>query len=96
MPSESDSVEIVVCLGSSCFARGNSENLANLKKFESHDGSAHIRLTGCLCQDKCRQSPNLTVGGEPQHDVTPEKLQEILERLTAVSGNPSLVTHGQA
>jgi len=96
MPSESDTVEIVVCLGSSCFARGNSENLDHLKKFESHEVSAHIRLTGCLCQDKCRQSPNLTVGGKPQHDVTPEKLQEILERLTTASGNHSMVNHGQA
>ena len=39
MPSDEDAVEIVICLGSSCFARGNSENLATLNQFaESHGG----------------------------------------------------------
>lgn len=96
MSPENDSLEIVVCLGSSCFARGNSENLAILKAYENQDGNAHVRLTGCLCQDKCRESPNLTVAGRPQHGVTPERLQEILEQLNSASGIHSMVAHGQA
>ena len=53
MSDESGSVEIVVCLGSSCFARGNSENLAIINKhLQSLGLNASVRLTGKLCQDQ--------------------------------------------
>ena len=82
MQSKDEAVEIVVCLGSSCFARGNSENLDLLKKHvNGQGGRANVRLTGCLCQDQCKQSPNLTVGGESYHGVTPAMVGELLGQL---------------
>ena len=64
----------MVCLGSSCFARGNSENLAIIKQYvQSHGLNASVRLTGRLCQDQCKQGPNLTIGGELHHSVTAGK-----------------------
>jgi NADH:ubiquinone oxidoreductase subunit E len=93
MQSNNDSIEILVCLGSSCFSRGNSENLAILKEYaQNHDSRISVRLTGSLCQDQCEDGPNLKIGGELHHGVTAVRLAELLERL---SQSPRSA-HGQA
>jgi len=86
MPVENDVIEVVVCLGSSCFARGNSENLELLKNFESQDASGLLRLTGSLCQDQCKQSPNLRIGGESHHSIHAAQLGELLVKLRETHG----------
>jgi NADH:ubiquinone oxidoreductase subunit E len=91
MPAEDGAIEIVVCLGSSCFARGNSEILAVLQQYVQDTGPrAAVRLAGCLCQDQCKQGPNLTIGGDSHHGITTEKLRELLEQL----GSPLGRDHG--
>jgi NADH:ubiquinone oxidoreductase subunit E len=82
MPTNSEPVEIVVCLGSSCFARGNSEHLATIKAYiEAHNLNATVRLAGRLCQDFCKQGPNISIRGELQHQVTPAALRTLLQQL---------------
>ena len=82
MSPENGQVEIVVCLGSSCFARGNSENLTLINTFvESHGLKASVRMTGRLCQDECMLGPNLSIGGEIHHGVTTARLRELLQRI---------------
>jgi NADH:ubiquinone oxidoreductase subunit E len=77
-----ESVEIVVCLGSSCFARGNSENLAILDEFaQQHQSRVTLRTTGRLCQDQCKQGPNLVLDGTFHHGVTAQQLRELLHQL---------------
>lgn len=74
-------LEIVICLGSSCFARGNSDNLAIINQYIQSLGlKASVRLTGKLCQDQCKQGPNLIIGGEFHHNVTAARLHELLEQ----------------
>ena len=87
MPPENSGLEIEVCLGSSCFARGNSENLAIINAFiQSRGLKATVRLTGRLCQDQCKQGPNLTIGGDSHHGITADKLRELLEPLCSPLG----------
>ena len=75
-------VEIVVCMGSSCFARGNAENLAVMNgHVQSHGLNVSIRLTGRLCQDKCKQGPNIMIDGELHQCVTSTRLHELLQQL---------------
>ena len=86
-------VEIVVCLGSSCFARGNSENLAIINDYVlSHGLNAKVRLTGRLCQDECKQGPNLMIGGEFHRGVTTARLRELLHQ----PDSPLRGNHGTA
>jgi NADH:ubiquinone oxidoreductase subunit E len=93
MDPDNGVVEIVVCLGSSCFARGNSENLAIINQHvQSHGLNASVRITGKLCQDECKQGPNLTIGGEFYHGVTAAKLRELLQQ----PGSPLRGGHGTA
>jgi len=85
MNAEEGPVEIVVCLGSSCFARGNSENLAIINSYvQSQSLDASVRITGKLCQDECMQGPNLSIGGEIYHGVTEARLRGLLKQLNRV------------
>ena len=83
MPANAEPVEIVVCLGSSCFARGNSQHLATIKDYiQNHSLNATVRLSGQLCQDMCKRGPNLIIAGEIHHEVTPAALRELLRHLS--------------
>ncbi len=93
MSSKDDSVEIVVCYGTSCFARGNSENLAILNTYAQGAGvHATVSLTGKLCQGQCMDGPNLSICGKLYHGVTAARLRELLQQL----GRPLRVDHGTA
>lgn len=80
---QNDAVEVVVCLGSSCYARGNSENLNVVKSYESHGVASLLRFKGCLCQDRCQQSPNVRIDGQLHPGVTSDKLRALLDHLVA-------------
>jgi NADH:ubiquinone oxidoreductase subunit E len=74
--------KIKICMGSACFARGNSENLENIENFIKNSGlDADIELTGSRCEDKCAQGPNITVDDTEYSAVDSNKLQEILKGL---------------
>ena len=93
MSPENSAVDIVVCLGSSCFARGNSAILAVLQQYVQSKGpNASVRLSGCLCQDQCKQGPNLKIGDEFHHNITAARLRELLQQLNGPSGG----AHGKA
>jgi len=84
MADRNDSVEVVVCLGSSCFARGNAQNLGAIEAYlANHKLQNSVHLTGCLCQDQCKRGPNLVVNGDQKHDIDPARLREILLALSA-------------
>jgi NADH:ubiquinone oxidoreductase subunit E len=82
MASDRNAVDVVVCLGSSCFARGNAQNLSAIEAYlESHNLRDSVHITGCLCQDECKRGPNLVVRGDHLHEVDPAALREILKLL---------------
>ena len=73
---------IRVCMGSSCFARGNIKNLDLIEHFiKEHNLEAKIELTGALCQEKCETGPNIYIDGILYNDVNEDKLNEILNGL---------------
>lgn len=75
--------EIKVCMGSSCFARGNLENLNFLEQYiKENNLDADIELTGGLCQDKCATGPNIYINDELYSEVDEDKLKEILNGIT--------------
>jgi NADH:ubiquinone oxidoreductase subunit E len=75
-------VDVTICLGSSCFARGNSKNLALLEEYaRRHQPNVAIHLIGNLCQEQCREGPNVKIGATSYHHVTAEKLCELLRQL---------------
>ena len=53
---------IKVCMGSSCFARGNIQNLQLIQNYlKENNLEAEVELVGLRCCDKCSQGPNITI-----------------------------------
>ncbi len=60
-----DKLVVELCLGSSCFARGNSQTLQALEAFLQEEGlSDRVELVGHLCLGNCAKGPNLRIGSE--------------------------------
>lgn len=73
---------ITVCMGSSCFARGNDTNLAFLEDYiKENNLDAEIELAGTRCEGKCASGPNISINGVEYNNVSVENLEEILKNL---------------
>lgn len=72
-------INITVCMGSSCFARGNDRNLEFIENYIKDNGlEAEIDLSGARCEGKCATGPNVTINGTEYTEVDENKLEEIL------------------
>ena len=73
-------IELVVCMGSACFSRGNLKALDLIQRYlKDHGLDQTVRVTGTLCQDRCRQGPNVTVEGLCFCGLSPEAVLEQVE-----------------
>lgn len=73
--------EIKICMGSSCYARGNAENLEFIENhIKENNLDAEIEVYGARCENICEKGPNIIVNGQIYNNVTPEKIIEILKR----------------
>ena len=72
-------MKITVCMGSSCFARGNDRNLEFIENYIIDNGlEAEIELSGARCEGKCATGPNIYVNGVEYNEVDEDKIREIL------------------
>lgn len=72
---------IKICMGSSCFRRGNRKNLEFIEKYlEDNDRTAEVELVGSRCEEQCRKGPNLQINGRMFHEVNLEMLTELMEQ----------------
>ncbi len=73
---------IKVCMGSSCFARGNFQNLTFLENYlKENNLEAEIELVGAHCQERCELGPNIYIDDKLYSEVDADKLKEILDGL---------------
>lgn len=74
-------VKIELCMGSSCFARGNSQVLSVLEDFLSSSGhSESAEIIGHLCMGNCSGGPVVRINNR-------EYFSENADYITAVVGN---------
>jgi NADH:ubiquinone oxidoreductase subunit E len=74
-------IDVVICLGSSCFARGNAENLRDLKTYlEHYNIAANFRTRGKLCTKKCTLGPTIAINGVEHEHVQPGDAVILLEQ----------------
>ena len=79
MTNESKRNKISICMGSSCFARGNQKSLEIIQNYiEVNKIESGIELTGCLCHDECKTSPNIEINGKLHHKVEPNTIIDLL------------------
>jgi len=54
--------KITVCMGSSCFGKGNHATAEAVTQFiEEHKLEDKIEVSGCLCSGHCAKGPNIMV-----------------------------------
>ncbi|MGE4490686.1 MAG: (2Fe-2S) ferredoxin domain-containing protein [Kiritimatiellales bacterium] len=77
--TEEKKLKITVCMGSSCFARGNGANLEMIEEWIAlHGIEADVDLSGTRCEGRCAAGPNLLVNGRLFERVDRETLLDIL------------------
>lgn len=70
--------KIIICMGSSCFARGNDQNLAVIENYiRKNRLDVTVELSGSRCNGKCAIGPNIILNDKEYNNVTAEKLEKI-------------------
>ncbi len=70
---------ITVCMGSSCFARGNSQILTFIESYIKENNLAtKIDLIGSSCEGRCTTGPNIKIGSTTYRSVRVDFLENIL------------------
>ena len=75
-------LELKICMGSACFAKGNQENLEFIKNYiKENNLDSEITLVGGLCENKCSDGPRIIVNGTDYKNITKEEIIKILKGL---------------
>lgn len=73
--------EIKICLGSSCFSRGNKEILNIIKTYlKEHKLEHKVYFHGAHCFGKCSDGPNLQFGETFYENVNDSNIIEIIQK----------------
>lgn len=75
-------MKIVICMGSSCFTRGNEENLRVIENFIVENNCRDkIELSGKCCLGQCSEGPNIVIDGICHHRVDKGTLIDLLNEV---------------
>lgn len=73
--------EIIICLGSSCFARGNKQTLLRIQDYiKDHQLEKSVNFRGNHCFGKCKDGPVLKINGREYKGVSESDIIDILEK----------------
>ncbi|MDO4571305.1 MAG: (2Fe-2S) ferredoxin domain-containing protein [Planctomycetia bacterium] len=81
--------EIRICMGSSCFSRGNAKNIEIVEKFlEAHGlkDEVDVSLCGGLCEGLCAEGPNVVINGKVYNRVDSGVMLDLLSQLFEKGG----------
>lgn len=71
--------EITICLGSSCFSRGNNITLEIIKNYlKERNIKGNVSFKGHLCEGKCKMGPVISINGKTICNVTEKNIVAIL------------------
>lgn len=77
-----EKVKINICMGSSCFARGNEAILDVIKEYLTERGLRDsVEFKGHLCKNLCNEGPNVEINGVMHSGVTEDSIVEILNKV---------------
>ena len=82
--SEKTRIPIVICMGSSCSARGNAAHLATIRAWlAAHGLEESVEISGSLCSGKCKEGPNIEIAGRLYSELDAGSLVDILNHTLA-------------
>lgn len=78
-------MQIALCMGSACFARGNFRLLEALEEaIERNAWQDRVTLTGSRCENCCGKGPNIRIDGHPYHGLDAAAVLEMIsDRIAA-------------
>ncbi len=86
---EGDAVlhEIVMCMGSACFTRGNNRSVEIVREYLEVNGlEAKVVFKGCLCTNRCKAAPVIIIDQHSFEKVAPQSVAEILKHVFEAGG----------
>jgi NADH:ubiquinone oxidoreductase subunit E len=74
-------LEMQICLGSSCFSRGNKDVVMFIKEYlRKNHLDDKVIFKGARCMGHCSNGPNLNINGVIIEGVTLSRIENILEK----------------
>lgn len=74
-------IEVHICLGSSCFSRGNKDVVLFIKEYlRKNHLDDKVIFKGARCMGHCSNGPNLSINGVSMEGITISKIESILEK----------------
>jgi len=81
------SSEIQICLGSSCFSRGNREVVQLIRDYlKKNHLDDKVMLRGARCMDRCSDGPFLIINGKTFVQIGVQDIEKLLEKELAEPG----------
>lgn len=78
---EQETIEIIICMGSSCFARGNQKHLDIIEQFiKTHKLVEKVELVGSGCEKNCSHGPVIKINGTTYTNLDSASLIDILNK----------------
>ena len=75
------SIEMQICLGSSCFSRGNKDVVMFIRDYIRRNHlDDKIIFKGARCMGHCSNGPSLNINGVVIEGVTLSQIESILEK----------------
>ncbi len=72
--------QLKICLGSSCFSRGNNANLEVIQQYlKENKLEADVAFSGHLCEEKCSRGPVVCINDRVYEEVNKSRLYKILQ-----------------
>lgn len=76
-----EKVRVELCMGSSCFARGNSQILSDIEAYiNENDLSDVVELVGHLCLEKCNSGPHIMINGKEYSALSSDCVIDLLKK----------------
>ncbi|MBN2524586.1 MAG: (2Fe-2S) ferredoxin domain-containing protein [Bacteroidales bacterium] len=77
----SQKIEMEICLGSSCFSRGNKDVVNYIREYLKRNHLDDIIIfKGSRCMGLCNTGPNLRINDRIIEDISIEVIESILEK----------------
>lgn len=80
----SNKPKIVICIGSSCFSRGNAKNVEVAEQYLKDHGledEVDVDLSGGLCEGMCAEGPNVIIDGKVYNHVDAGVMLDLMKAL---------------
>jgi NADH:ubiquinone oxidoreductase subunit E len=74
-------IEMQICLGSSCFSRGNKDVVMFIREYlRKNHLDDKVVFKGARCMGLCSSGPNMLINGVTFEGVTLSRIEAILEK----------------